>query len=141
MNSFIIYETKNKNNKKVAEAVGSALDIPVADIADKPVLENIDFLFVVSGWYDGNSSGELICFLKEQKVGAIKHAATITLCHNYDLRQPQLKRVYDEKNIAYIGERICMNQFLFFGVGHPNKSDIQNIVDFLKETLGISKYD
>lgn len=141
MRSYIVYETKNKKNEKVAKAAGAALDIPVADIAEKPALEGIDFLFIVSGWYDGNSSGDMLCFLKELKTGAVKHAGIITLAHNYDLNQPQIQTMLTQKGIAFVGERVCMSQFLFLAIGHPNKADINSVVAFIKETLGMPKYE
>lgn len=137
----IIYETKSKHNKKIAEALGSALDIPAADVADSPVIENIDILFIVGGWYDDNSNPQLLAFLKDLKNGAAKRAALITSCHTYDARQTFVRKLLEEKNIDIIGEKVCLSSLLFVQMGHPNKKDLEETVNFVKGILGISKYD
>ncbi len=141
MNVQIIYETKSKYTKKIAEGVAEKLGLTALDVADNPVLENVDFLFIVGGWYDGNSNPALLSYVKEIKAGSVKRAALITAAHNYDLEQTFVKKLLLEKNIEFIGERVCPTRLLFLQVGHPNNSDINRMVSFVKEILGMPKYD
>ena len=45
----IIYATKTRHSKKIAEAIGKALDIIPYNIASDPVIKETDFLFIVGG--------------------------------------------------------------------------------------------
>lgn len=48
----VIYATKTKHSKKLAEAIGLALTVKVENITENPTLQDIDLLregFVVSG--------------------------------------------------------------------------------------------
>lgn len=141
MNLHIIYETKGKHNEKVAKTIGNALNIPVSNVADQPVLTNIDILFVVGGWYDGSSNGELLNYIKYLKSNAVKRAALITPTHHYDNRQTEVHTMLTQKGIDVIGERVCISSFLFIQLGHPNKGDLTNAINFVKSILGISIYD
>ncbi len=136
----IIYESKNKHNKKVAEGIAKKMNFPVADVKEGLVLENVDFLFIVGGWYDDSSNPELLSYIKNIKSGAVKHAALITVAHNYDMYQTFVAKLLREKNIDLVGERICPGRFLFFQIGHPNNGDINYMVEFIKEILGMPKY-
>jgi hypothetical protein len=41
------------------------------------------------------------------------------------------------KGIIVVDEFICQGNFLFFGLGHPNKTDLENAVTFAKEVIGV----
>lgn len=138
MNVHIIYEAKGKHNEKVAQAIGKALNIPVSNIADQPQLTDIDILFVVGGWYDGSSNGQLLNYIKFLKTNAVKRAALITPTYHYDNRQTQVRTMLNQKGIDVIGERVCISSFLFLQLGHPNKGDLNNTIRFVKSILGIS---
>ena len=139
----IIYETKSTYNQKIAEAAASAFDIPVADVDDKPVLENVDILFIVGvgDWFDDNSNPQLLSYIKNQKTGFVKRVALITTCHTYDASQNFVRKLLTEKNVEIVGERVCLCRRFASQIGHPNKKDIERILDFMKGILGVSKYE
>lgn len=142
MKAQIIYETKSKHNQKIAEAVAKALDIPAADVSDKPDISGVDILFIVGvgDWFDDYSNPVLLSYIKNQKTGFVKRAALITSCHTYDASQNFVRKLLTEKNVEFMGERVCLCSRFVSQLGHPNKTDIERILDFMKGILGISKY-
>ena len=142
MNVQIIYETKSRHNQKIAEAVSAAMDIPAADVSDKPDISGTDILFIVGvgDWFDDYSNPEMLSYIKNQKTGFVKRAALITSCHTYDAGQNFVRKLLTEKNVEIVGERVCLCSRFVSQLGHPNKNDIERIVDFMKGILGISKH-
>lgn len=59
----VIYATKTKHSQKLAEAIGSFLNVKSKNITEKPALQDIDLLFIVGGIYGGVSMPEqyIIC--------------------------------------------------------------------------------
>ncbi len=143
MERQIIYETKSKHNQKIAEAVAEALDIPVADVADKPDISGTDVLFIVGvgDWFGDYSNPEMLSFIKNQKTGFAKKAALITTCHTYDASQNFVRKLLMEKNVEIIGERVCLCSRFVSQLGHPNKKDIERVLDFMKGILGAQKQE
>ena len=141
----ILYETKSTYNQKIAEQAAQALrmDIPVADVADKPVLEGVDLLFIVGvgDWFDDNSNPQMLSYIKNQKTGFVKRAALITSCHTYDGKQNFVRKLLTEKDVPVIGERVCLCRRFVSQIGHPNKGDIERIVEYMRGILGLPKYE
>jgi hypothetical protein len=143
MKAQILYETKSKYNEKIAEALSAALDIPMADAADKPVLEDVDTLFIVGvgDWFDDYSSPFMLSYLKNQKSRFVRRAALITTCHTYDGRQNFVRKLLTEKDVEVIGERVCLCRRFLSQMGHPNKNDRERVLDFMRGILGLPRYE
>lgn len=137
----IIYETKSKHNQKIAEAAAEALNIPAADVDDKPDIGGTDLLFIVGvgDWFDDYSNPQMLSYIKNQKTGFVKRAALITTCHTYDASQNFVRKLLTEKNVEIIGERVCLCSHFMSQLGHPNKKDIERVLDFMKGILGEPK--
>ena len=129
----VIYATKTKHSKKIAEAIGKALDIEAFNIKDNPVIEEADAIFIVGGIYGGQSLPELIEFVKNLDGEKIKNAVLITSSASKKQGQESIRSILEEKNINILDELICQGSFLIMKFGHPNKDDIQEAVDFAKQ--------
>ncbi|MCQ1530494.1 flavodoxin domain-containing protein [Lutispora saccharofermentans] len=130
MNKFrIVYATKTRHSKKLAEAIGKALNIKADNVSDNPALEDVDLLFIVGGIYGGGSLPELLDFVKNLDGGKIKSAALVTSCVSKKQGQDSIRKLLDEKNIKVMDEILCQGSFLFIKFGHPNSADIQEAVD------------
>ncbi len=126
----IIYATKTRHSKKIAEAIGKALNIQALNVSTRPVLEDTDLLFIVGGIYGGESLPLLLDFVKALDRGKVKRAALVTSCASKKHRQDSVRKLLQQKGIEVLDEIICRGSFLFIGFGHPNKRDIEEAVNF-----------
>jgi len=60
MNFAGLYATRTKHSKKISETIGSLLNIDAKNITEKPVLNDVDLLFIVGGIYGGASMPDLM---------------------------------------------------------------------------------
>lgn len=128
----VIYATMTKHSEKLAMAVAQALNTKAENIKGNPVLKGVKLLFVVGGIYGGESMPELLEFAKRIDGQEVKNAALITSCASKKFEQTSLRRLLSGKGVEVAGETICQGSFLFKGMGHPNKSDVADVVCFAK---------
>jgi flavodoxin len=134
MNSIaIVYATKTKHSKKLAEAVGQALNVKAENIVNQPKIQKADLLFIVGGVYGGESLPELVSYVKTLDSGNIRAAALITSCASGKQKQAAVRRVLEEKNISVAGEIVVPGAILVVKMGHPNQADTAKAVAFAKE--------
>lgn len=131
----VIYATRTKHSKKLAEEIGSVLKVNAKNITETPDLHDIDLLFIVSGIYGGASMPELLNYIKEIEASALKRIALVTSCASGKQRQDAVRRIFEEKRIAVIDEFVCKGAFLFVSINHPNSKDLKDATDF---ALGIA---
>ena len=128
----IVYATKTKHSKKLAEALSRALNIRAENILDQPKLNNTGLLFIVGGIYGGVSMPELVDYIKSLDSSMVQSAALITSCASGKQKQDAIRRILNEKGIRVAGEVIVPGSILFVRAGHPNKSDTEQVVAFAK---------
>lgn len=126
----IAYATITKHSKKLAHAIGERLYVKPDNILDKPLYEAVDLLYIVGGIYGGESLPALIDFVKSLDNNKVKKVALITSCASKVHVQKTIRTILEDKNIPVIDEHICQGSFLFFKMGHPNKDDLKEAVDF-----------
>lgn len=126
----IVYATKTRHSKKIAEAIGKALNIQAVNVLARPVLGDVDLLFIVGGIYGGGSLPKLLEYVKGLDTRKIKRVALVTSCASKKQGQDSIRKLLQEKGIEVLDEIICQGSFLFMGFGHPNQTDIQEAVDF-----------
>ncbi len=126
----VIYATMTKHSKKIAEAVGAALGVSAQNIADKPVVGETDLLFVVGGLYSGESLPDLLDYVSGLSSEQVKSAALITSSVSNKKGQEGVRSRLNGNGIPVLEEFRCLGNFVFFKLSHPNKSEVQNAVDF-----------
>ena len=131
----VLYATKTKHSKKLAEAIGSALKVEAENITENPSLQDIDLLFIVSGIYGGASLPDLLKFIKEMEAPALKRAVLITSCASGKQRQDAVRRILEEKNIEVLDEFVCKGAILFVSLNHPNAKDLEKATTFALEIM------
>jgi flavodoxin len=129
----IIYATKTKHSKKLADEIGTALNVDAQNITVNPDLNDIDFIFIVSGIYGGASMPELVDFLKGMNAPLLKHAAIVTSCASGKQLQVATRQILEEKGIKVIDEFVCKGTFLFVSRNHPNSEDLKAAADFARK--------
>ena len=130
MNAGILFATKTKHSQKLAEAIGSALNIQAKDFRTSPVFNGIELLFVVGGIYGGESMPEFKNYLEQMDTNGIKKAALITSCASGAQKQSSVRKILEEKGIAVIDEFLCKGSFLFVSLRHPNEKDMKEAANF-----------
>jgi flavodoxin len=135
MNTKIIYATMTKHSKKIAEAISKQLNVAAENVKSNPTVENVDLLFIVGGIYGGESTPELIAFVKSLDKNKVKKAALITSCVSLKSKQATVRQSLNDNGIEVIDEFICQGNFLVMGLGHPNNKDIQDAVEFAERLV------
>jgi len=126
----VLYATRTKHSKKLAEAIGTAFEVEAKNITEHSDLHDIDLLFIVGGIYGGVSMPELLDFVKGMEAPALKHAALVTSCASGKQRQDAVRRILEEKGVRVLGEFVCKGAILFVSFPHPNAKDLEAAADF-----------
>lgn len=126
----VIYATMTKHSRKLAEAVAAALEVSAQNIADKPTVGETDLLFIVGGLYGGESMPELLDYVSGLSSAQVKSAALITSSVSNKKGQESVRSRLEGKGIIVADEFHCLGNFIFVHLGHPNKTEVQNAVDF-----------
>ncbi|MEN6420268.1 MAG: flavodoxin domain-containing protein [Clostridiaceae bacterium] len=132
-NVAVLYATKTQHSKKLAEAVGSALNVKAQNITDNPNIKDTELLFIVGGIYGGVSLPELLTFVSGMETPALKRAALITNCASGKQRQAALRKILEDKGVQVIDEFVCKGAILFVSLPHPNAKDLKNAVEFAQK--------
>ena len=136
MEIAILYYTKLGHSKKIAQAIAQEFQVKAYDIRANPELNHVDMLYIVSGIYGGRSAPELIEYLRTLDHQQIKQAWLITSSGGKITPAADVRLVLRERGIPVADEEFtCQGAILFFGIGHPNKVDIQNAIKFVKRTM------
>ena len=137
----IIYATRTKHSKKLAEAIGSSLNTKAENISAHPIFKNIDLLFIVGGIYGGESNPELLEYIKELNTSVVKRAALVTSCGSGKQRQVSVRKILEDKGIKVIDEFVCKGAILFISARHPDTKDLKEATDFAKKIVNMSTYE
>lgn len=131
----VIYATKTRHSKKLAEAIGSFLNVKTQNIMEKPTLQDIDLLFIVGGIYGGVSMPELLEYIKKFEAPLLKSAALVTSCASGRQKQIAVRSILEEKGIKVIDEFVCRGSILFVYASHPNARDLKEAADFAQKIV------
>lgn len=126
----ILYATMTKHSRKLATAIGQALDVQAENVKSNPALGDVDLLFIVGGIYGGESMPELLQFVKGLDGPSVKKAALVTSCASKKHGQKSVRALLEDKGVEIMDEFICQGGFLVMGLGHPNKSEVEEAVRF-----------
>ena len=133
MNNAVIYYTKLGHSKKIAQAIAEELDVRAQDIRNSPQLDDIDRLYIVSGIYGGLSAPQLLDYLKTLDPIQIKKVFLLTSSGGKTTPATNVRALLMERGIPVAEEEFtCQGAIFLFGMGHPNKADIQNAIQFVQ---------
>lgn len=122
----VVYATKTKHSKKLAEAIGKALNVTAVDVKTSPVPRAAELLFLVGGIYAGKSSPELIRYVEGLYVNQVKKVVLVTSSASVASRkQPEVYSLLTEKGVEVLEEISCPGSFLWLSFGHPNTADLE----------------
>lgn len=130
----IIYHSVLGHSKKIAQAIAKEFQLNAHDIRENPDLNDIDLLYIVSGIYGGKSAPELLEFLKYLDSQQIKQAVLLTSSAGKTTPATEVRAVLTQLGIPVAEEEFtCQGAILFVGMGHPNMTDIQNAITFVRQ--------
>ncbi len=140
MKTAVIYATKTKHSKKLAEAISLFLNTTAQDIAKNPALDDVDLLFIVGGIYGGASMPELLAYIKTLEAPMPKYAALVTSCASGSQRQIAVCNILEEKGVKVLDEFVCKGRILFVSATHPNAKDLKAAIDFAQKIVAVECY-
>ncbi len=131
----IVYATRTKHSKKLAEAIGSALNSKPENIDSQPRFSDLDMLFIVGGIYGGESKPELIEYVRSLNPSVAKSVALITNCASGRQKQLTVRSLLEGNGIAVVDEFVCKGTILFVALRHPDAKDLASAADFAKRVI------
>ncbi|MCM1025894.1 MAG: flavodoxin [Roseburia sp.] len=135
MNIQIRYYTRSGNTKKLADAIGKALDVEVKDVS-VPLADEADLLFLGCSYYAFDVSDEIKSFVaaNKDKIGKIVCFGTSAMMKS--VYKP-MKKVVEAAGLEMHPEDFhCRGSFGPMHKGRPNSEDLQNAAAFAKGVVG-----
>lgn len=134
MKIAIRYYTKTGNTKKLAEAIGSAINVE-AKTVDEPLTENVDILFLGSAVYAAGIDKRVKEFIEniDVNVGKVVNFSSAALIES---TYSQVKKQVEQKGLKMSEDEFhCRGAFKFVHRGHPDETDLKNAQEFAKRTV------
>lgn len=130
----VIYATKTKHSRKLAEAIGQAVSAKAENVSASPAPFPTNLLFIVGGIYAGKSLPELISYVENLKTSQVKKVILVTSSVSTGRRsQSDIRRIMKEIGIEVLEEITCPGSLLFLKLGHPNATDIKKVAERAKQ--------
>ena len=134
MKIAIRYYTKTGNTKKLAEAIGSAINVE-AKTVDEPLTEDIDILFLGSAVYAAGIDERVKEFIESinVNVGKVVNFSSAALIKS---TYSQVKKQVEKKGLKMSEDEFhCRGAFKFVHRGHPDETDLKNAQEFAKRIV------
>ena len=134
MKIAIRYYTKTGNTKKLAEAIGSAINVEAKTI-DEPLTEDVDLLFLGSAVYAAGIDKRVKEFIESinVNVGEVVNFSSAALIES---TYKQVKKQVEAKGLKMSeNEFHCRGAFKFVHRGHLDKTDLKNAQEFAKKVI------
>ena len=134
MKIAIRYYTKTGNTKKLAEAIGTAINVE-AKTVDEPLTEDVDILFLGSAVYAAGIDQKIKDFIKNinVKVGQVVNFSSAALIES---TYKQVKKEVEDKGLKMSEDEFhCRGAFKFVHRGRPNDDDLRDVQEFAKRII------
>ena len=136
MKIAVRYYTKTGNTKRLAEAVGKAVDAEALPISS-PVEEPVDILFLGNSYYAFSIDPEVREFIRKldkSKVGKIVNFGTAAMLNS---TYKKVKAEADKVGIPMDQREFhCKGEFKGLHKGKPDESDLRAAAEFAKKSVG-----
>lgn len=133
MKPRIVYASRTGNTRKIACAIGEALDQKAEAISEAGSAVETDLLFLgaaVYAIYDHGVSPEVKDFIKG--IDPAKVGRVALFCTGFEEHAIGIMRgLLAKKGIEVSNETFfCRGRFILFNSGHPNKADLEAAREF-----------
>lgn len=128
----VMYHSKGGNTKKIAEAIGQALNQPAEQVPPAYPPDNIKLLFLGSGLYAGKIDNKIRNFIDALDSKKVRNIALFGTSGGQDTAIRIMRELLQAKGINVLEESyLCEGKFfIFFKRKHPDAHDIKNAQDF-----------
>lgn len=134
MKIAVRYYTKTGNTKKLADAIGKALECKSEDVS-VPLSERTDILFLGSSVYAAGVDTAVKDFISgiSVEVGKVFNFSTAALIPS---TYKQVKKLVEAKHFAMSEKEFhCRGSFQFMHKGKPDESDCRKVAEFAKSCI------
>ena len=136
MKTAVRYYSRSGNTQKLAEAIAKALGT-AAEIAEVPIAEPVDLLFIGGALYAGNMDEQLKKLAKSLTGEIVKRVAVFSTAASGKPLQPKVKELLEGKGIVVLDETFAgKGKFLLANKGRPDDSDCEAAAAFAKKLTG-----
>lgn len=134
MRTAVIFATKTGHSRKLAEAIGKELAVEPQEFKQFSGIQPVDLLFLAGGIYAGKSLPEFLGFIQSLQPEMVRKVVLVTSSMGKKTRQETIRQLLLEKGIEVAkDEYTCQGSFLFFGMGHPDASELEAAAAFARE--------
>lgn len=135
MNIAIRYYTKTGNTKKLADAIGEALNIS-AETVDVPIDNDVDVLFLGSSVYAAGVDESIKSFIASLDAARVKRIVNFSTAALLPSTYSQVSKLLSKNGIPLDKREFhCRGSFMFAHKGRPNEKDIAAVKDFAKSVI------
>lgn len=135
MKVAVRYFSKSGNTKRVAGAIARAAGCKAKSIP-APLEEPVDVLFLGASEYAGDVSQKVKVYVRTLTPDLVGKVVIFSTSAMTKKVYPKLSKRLTDRGIE-VEERYfyCPGKFLFFHGGHPNKKDLKDAQNFVKDIL------
>jgi flavodoxin len=126
------YFTRSGNTKKLADAIGGAVDAPAKSI-EEPINEPVDLLFLGGSVYGAGIDNALKTFIATLKPEEVKKVAVFSTAAILTSAYPEIRKRLDAKGISVEKREFhCRGKFAMLHRSRPNQQDLNDAAAFAK---------
>ncbi len=130
----IRYYSRGGNTKKVAEAIGNAVNVKAKPVSE-PLSEDVDILFLGSAPYAFDVDDEVKKFISGIGVSVGK-AVNFSTSAVVSSTRKYVEKLFAEKNIPLAKEEFsCRGAFAMLHKGRPNEKDLNAAAEFARKIV------
>ena len=134
MDFEVIYYTKTKNTKKIAEAIAQELDVKIENVKEKDVLGKDSIVVLGSGLYANRLGKDIIRFIENNNFNERKVAVFGTSGKGAGQETKILKDLLEKRGANVIAEFHCKGKTMYiFNRGHPSKEELARAREFARK--------
>lgn len=124
----IVYATKTKHSKLLAQSIGKALGVEAKRIDAYIMDGKTELLFIVGGIYGGKCNPLLVSFARTLDASQVRKVVLVTSSTSISQRnQREVREILTANGIEVIDEITCPGRMLFVKITHPSKQDVHCI--------------
>ena len=136
MKIAIRYHSRTGNTKKLADAIGSAVNVR-AETTDIPLSEPIDILFLCSAVYAAGVDNKIKDFISSLDASKVKNVVNISTAAILPSTYSQVAKLLEAKRIHLDSREFhCRGKFTLMHSGRPNTKDLDDVKAFAQSIVG-----
>lgn len=141
MVSLVVYVSRGKNTRKVAEVIAKELGNEAVDVKkQQPDASTADLLVIGSGTYGGKPGKQLKAYLENLSTVNDKYAACFaTGMWNPRPALTKMQEVLKVKGYKILEGFTCYGRWLFIKRGHPTTEDLSKAQEFARQLRMVAK--